>query len=283
MKKIRRRKPQNEESSPKPGVAARKVLNDCGIDSIQSLTTVKLKDIIQSRGAFYEEINLDRKDGRIVTYENRSVISIDKSITDPGKKRFTSAHELGHFELHKDLTIAADSLYELYNWYQAGSHEKEANAFASELLMPSDLFKSECAGKKFGPELIDHLSNTFIVSPTAAILKFVKAGNHPICVFCSKGNKVKWWQMSDDMWSMAHDFVEGWDRYVSRLATELPPPPDSVAGQLMTARGNQSIERVQEIEKSTWFLTHEDDNPPMYEYCNYIPAYNFALSVVWED
>lgn len=258
-------------------------MDDCGIDSVQSLTSVKLKDVIQSRGAFYEEINLNRKDGRIVTHGKRSVISINNSMTDPGKKRFAAAHELGHFELHKELTVAADTLYELCSWYKSGTHEREANAFASELLMPSRLFSSECDGKKFGPELIEYLSNTFVVSRTAAILKFVKAGNHPICVFCSQNNKVKWWQMSEKMWYMDHESVENWHRYVIGVNPKFAPPPDSVAGQLMSARGGQPVERMQEVEKSTWFHIIPEDNPPMFEYCNYIPAYDFALSVVWED
>lgn len=264
----------------KAEAAARKVLTELGIESIQTLTSVKLKDVIQARGAFYEEIYLDRKDGRIVTYQNKSVISINKSISDTGKKRFTAAHELGHFELHKNLSVNADTQYELCDWYKAGSHEKEANEFASELLMPTKIFKQECEGKKFGPQLIEHLSNTFIVSRTAAILKFIKAGNHPACVVCTKNNKIKWWKMSSEMESMEHTLIRGWMRYKVRVATDLSPPPDSVVGQILKKRGSPSY---QEIDKSTWFLTHPNDNPIMLEYCNFIPSYDFALSVVWEE
>lgn len=268
----------------KAEAVARKVLSDSGIDTIQSLTTIELKDVIQSRGAFYEEIDLDGKDGRIVSYQDRSVISINKSILDQGKKRFTAAHELGHFELHKNLLLKPDSQFELCNWFQSGSHEKEANEFASELLMPSKMFQTECAGKKFGPNLIESISNSFVVSRTAAILKFVKTGIHPVCVICSKDNKINWWKMSPDMESMEHAFIRGWLRYKIRVATNLPPPPDSVVGQVMKSnRSAQGIERYQQIEKSTWFLTHPNDDPKMFEYCNYIPAYNFALSVIWED
>lgn len=268
----------------KAEATARQILVSAGIDSIPALTSLKLKDLIQARGAYYEEIELDGKDGRIVTHKDRSVISINKFITDTGKKRFTAAHELGHFELHKSLSVNADTPYELCDWYQKGGHEKEANDFASELLMPTKMFREECKGKKFGPNLIEHLTNTFIVSRTAVILKAAKLAIHPMCIFCSKDNKVSWWKMSEGMDTMEHDFIPGWVRYIIKVSTKLPPPPDSVAGQLMRAgRGTQSIEKFQEIEKSTWFRIHPQDNPPMFEYCNYIPSYNFALSVVWED
>jgi len=155
--------------------------------------------------------------------------------------------------------------------------------------MPTRLFRAECEGKKFGPQLIEHLSKTFMVSRTAAILKFVKDGNHPICVFCSKKNRVKWWKMSEDMETMEHTFIGGWLRYKVKVSTKFPPPMDSVAGQLTRRspgypplKKNQE-ENFQEIEKSTWFLTHPEDDPKMFEYCNYVPAYNFTLSVVWED
>jgi len=267
----------------KAEAAARQILVGSGIDSIPALTSVKLKDLIQARGAYYEEIELDGKDGRIVTLKDRAVISINKFITDTGKKRFTAAHELGHFELHKSLSVNADTPYELCDWYQKGGHEKEANDFASELLMPYKLFKQECEGKKFGPDLIEHLANTFIVSRTAVILKFVKAGNHPVCVFCSKDNKVKWWKMSEVMATMEHPFIPNFTRYKVKVSSKFPPPADSVAGQLMRSGNGRSNDKCQEIEKSTWFVTHPNYDPPMFEYCNYVPQYNFALSVVWED
>lgn len=270
----------------KAAETAQNILEQFGIDDSLSLASLSMKDLIQARGAFYEESSMDGKDGRIVTFNGRSVITINKLITDTGKKRFAAAHELGHYELHKHLVVNADSHSDLCNWFQAGYHEKEANEFASELLMPQKIFREQCHEKKFGPDLIDHLSRTFVVSKTAAILRFIKEGNHPICVFCSQDNKVKWWQMSKEMETMEHEFIEHekWVRYRIGVSTKFPPPPESVAGQLMNdPRQGQNISRFQEIDKSTWFYTLPEDNPVMYEYCNFIPTYNFALSVVWAD
>lgn len=264
--------------------AAQRVLIDAGLDDLESLVSVNLRRLILSRGAFYEEVELKGKDGRIVSADGRSIITISTSVTDRGKKRFTAAHELGHFELHKDLTISADTQYELCNWYQSGPQEKEANEFASELLMPYRLFSTQCKGVKFQPTLIDHLATSFVVSKTAAIMKFLKAGNHPICVICVKDNKVKWWKMSKAMEEAEHETVPGWDRYKIKVTSNLPPPPHSVVGQLFKRDNRfQYPEKFQEIDKSTWFLTTQNDDPKMFEYCHFVPAYNFALSVIWED
>lgn len=70
----------------KSEAAARKVLLECGLDDINSLVNANLRRLILSRGAYYEEIDLKGKDGRIVTFEGRSIISISSAITDRGKK-----------------------------------------------------------------------------------------------------------------------------------------------------------------------------------------------------
>lgn len=264
-------------------IAAKRILDHFGLDDLASIQELDLQTLIQSRGAFYEEENLDGKDGRIVTHDGRSIITINRGISDKGKKRFTAAHELGHFELHKNLAVVADTQYELCNWYQTGGHEREANEFASELLMPSKIFKDLCKGKKFNKELLFRLSEAFVVSRTAAILKFLKIGNHPVLVVCTQNNKVKWWKMSKSMEDAEHVFVPDWLRYKVKVTNNLPPPMDSVAGQIFRSGSSSLIERVQKIEKSTWFLTAKNDDPEMFEFCHFIPSYNFALSVIWED
>ena len=52
------------------------------------------------------------------------------------RRRFTTAHEIGHFLLHKDLV--SDSLIDdaFYRSNLSNKTEAEANAFAADLLMP---------------------------------------------------------------------------------------------------------------------------------------------------
>lgn len=264
-------------------VAARKVIFEAGLDEIQYLRQANLKELIQWRGAFYEEWQMNGKDGRIVSHGGKSIITINSSINDAGKKRFTAAHELGHFELHKGLAVVADTQYELCNWYQSGSHEKEANEFASELLIPTALFQEQCKGQKFGPKLLMSLAEAFLVSRTAAILKFQRAGNHPIMVVCVKHNRIKWWKMSKSMEEAEHDYIESWMKYRVAFTDRLPPPPHSVVGQLFNKQNRyDTSDRHQQVEKSVWFQTKGEDSE-MFEFCHYIPSYDFALSVIWAD
>lgn len=254
----------------KAELTAQKVLDACGLDDP---TELPISEIILGRRAFYEEKPLSGKEGEIITVKGKSIITINSQIEYESKKRFAAAHELGHFEMHKDLyPIISDTDQDLLSWFQGGPHEVEANEFASEFLMPSTVFYKECERKVFGPDLIDHLAKRFQVSKTAAILKFVKAGNHPICIVFCKGNKMKWFKPS-------HDF-----RYFLEFQRDFPPPTGSVAYELYTTKKvYTSNESKQDIWKSDW-LRMNDDEPDsrFFEYCLFAKSYDYTISVIWE-
>ena len=78
-------------------------------------------------------------------------ISVNKSHI-PARQRFTIAHEIGHFVLHKDKvseTVEDDTFYRssLSNWQEA-----EANRFAADVLMPFSLISQLIAEGVDTPE-----------------------------------------------------------------------------------------------------------------------------------
>lgn len=254
----------------KAEIAARNVLESCGINDP---TEVPLETVIFSQRAFYEEVPLMGKEGEIVSAGGRSIISVNSNILYESKKRFAAAHELGHFILHRNiLPVFTDTEEQLMSWYQDGPHEQEANQFAAEFLMPSHIFYQECLRKKFGPEVIEHLSNKFIVSKTAAILKFAVRGNHPIFIVYCKDGLMKWWKKSTDFY---HYF---------NFRRNAPPPRNSVAAEIFAKKKAYiGDEAKQEIWKSDWFeLKENEEDSKFYEYCIYSPSYNFTISVLWQ-
>ncbi|MDB4582388.1 ImmA/IrrE family metallo-endopeptidase [Draconibacterium sp.] len=255
----------------KAELKAKNVLSECGLDEpIES----SLSEIILGRKAFYEELPLEGKDGEIVSVGGRSIITINSQIQFDTKKRFAAAHELGHYELHRDLKpIFSDTEESFVNWYKSGLQETEANEFAAEFLMPSEIFYKECERKKFGPDVIQHLATRFQVSKTAAILKFVKRGNHPVVIVYCKDNKMKWFKPS-------HDF-----RYFLEFEKDSPPPTGSVAYELFTTKKIYSGDELkQDIWKSDWLRMKDDDEPDsrFFEYCMFVRLYNYSISIIWE-
>jgi Zn-dependent peptidase ImmA (M78 family) len=98
------------------------------------------------------------------------------------RQRFTIAHELGHFILHRKNSTSSEQLfidrdflvkYRSSNKYSPSEYEQEqqANAFAATLLMPEEFVLAELAKIDYDDlteiELIDALARVFEVSPTA--------------------------------------------------------------------------------------------------------------------
>lgn len=250
--------------------SAKKVLWDCGLDDP---TDFELSDIILGRGAFYQEKPLKGKEAEIVSFGGRSIITLNSDIQFEGKKRFAAAHELGHYEMHRNLTpLIVDSESDLLSWYKGGIQEIEANEFAAEFLMPSEVFYKECTGKKFSPKLIEELAQRFQVSKTAAILRFVKRGRHPICVVCCENNKMKWWKASSDF------------RYFLQFERDKNPPTGSVAYEVFTSgKVYQGDESAQDIWRSDWFILRDEERDSrFFEYCLYARSYGYTISIIWE-
>ena len=87
--------------------------------------------------------------GVLVSQGDVHTIGVNMNNVDT-RKRFTVAHEIGHYILgHQREGIfvdSADKYFTIFNFRNANSstgefvQEREANAFAASLLMPTDLF-----------------------------------------------------------------------------------------------------------------------------------------------
>ncbi len=145
---------------------ARKVLKDCGITE----PPVDLQRLLEKQGYEYLEVDTFPKkvDALFVETDDACYFAVN-SCHHLHRKRFSVAHEFGHILLKHNVGYY-DSDISIDNPLDAQSHnssedafEKEANAFAGELLIPLDMLK-----KEFGktPE-IGVLAGAFLVSQDA--------------------------------------------------------------------------------------------------------------------
>lgn len=253
----------------KSALKARELLEYCGIDDPATLSIV---DLIVYNDGIVQEIPLENCDGRMVMKNGKSIVSLNSNIEFPSKKRFVLAHELGHILLHADKEVTFSDDYSTLEAYRHGDQEKEANDFATELLMPEPLFKHACFKQKFGSELLRTLSDRFNTSITSTTYRYIDLGPHPICVFYSKDGKVQYWRKSEEF------------RYWIPDINKLNVPTDSVAHEYYSKGTIYSKkDSDQQISKSTWFeLGEYDKDTPMFEFCIITPRYNTILSVIWE-
>ena len=65
----------------------------------------------------------------------------DGACAGNGRDRFTLAHELGHYFMHKDVDLALSRIDTKYTVPAYCNSEWQANTFASALLMPDHIIK----------------------------------------------------------------------------------------------------------------------------------------------
>jgi Zn-dependent peptidase ImmA (M78 family) len=258
---------------------AKELLLEIGFEEI---TDIPMDIFVAGLGATLIEIPLKNSDGKIVRGNSKTLIKINSEIQFEERKRFTVAHEIGHFLLHSKLDLGAhNETSNTLNWFNTtvqqakkGIQEWEANDFASELLMPEDLIRKETFRKKFSPDLVKDLSIRFKTSLTSIIYRLLSLDIYPLfVVFVNKGI-VRYWSKSNNFWIKVKNI------------TKLAPPEDSVALEYIDANYEylySGKEKAQQIYKSIWFeLKDDEDDSDFFEYCIPTKQYETIISVIWE-
>lgn len=255
--------------------AAVKLLGEFGLDDV---IDIDLRDLVFARKLLYREAPLGDCEGRIVFGDKgHAIITVNSETSYLPRKRFSIAHELGHFEL-KHREIHYDNEASL-DYYKFGNQEAEANEFASELLLPSAQFEKVVRGKAFSPSLIDDVAQKFGTSLSSALFKYVDYGPHPIVAIYSYNGRVKYYRKSQAFTRRLIDF------------TNLPVPNNSVTEEWFKDHTVYGPEDIQRVDLAVWFdLSHRksiddyDQGPSMCnEHCFVSERFNTALTVIWED
>lgn len=178
-----------------PAHAAIDLLNELGWSDPSDMT---MEDIAWAKGLIVRYSKMDGSQGRILMSKDEAIITINSAITYQPKINYIIAHEIGHAQLHRHLSLFNDSDKTLSEWYAQGPHEKEANAFAAELLMPRDLFVRKVKNKKLELPLIEDVAGYFKASKTATFLRYRDLGDFPVMIIFIDDGIIKWKSCSDD-------------------------------------------------------------------------------------
>lgn len=188
--------------------------------------------------------------------------------------RFSFAHELGHYIIddhrnalmqpgvkpHGSITLMSDLRI-----------EREADLFAACLLMPENRIREDVFRQKFNFALIDMISKKYQVSITAALLRFIALGNHPIMVVCSRAGKVIWRRFNEDF--PFYNLLTGPGNTV---------PPNTSVGDYF--KEGTKYDRTETVFAEDWFILQNssDRGRQFFEHCIYVERLNQVVSVIWE-
>ena len=259
-----------------PTSMADRLINELGI--LDKADLLRLEEIAWVRGALVEDDELDGAEARLVIAKGRGVITITTNIQDQ-RRRFSIAHELGHFEMHKgiqELSLCLNQdIQELPNKSTSNKLEQEANEFASALLMPKQFFAPLCLSEEPSLSYITSLANQFMTSLTATALKYIKFCNEPVAIVMSQNSKIQWFQSSSDFDSLRDDL-----NFFIELHSILEP--DTLAAKLF--KDSNYPKRKARVHASSWFTPgNYNKDATIQEHSIAMPNYEAVLTLLWID
>lgn len=163
-----------------------------------------------------------------------------------GRIRFTLAHELGHFLLHRDKKDSFQcSEMDMLNWSDEEKNiESQADLFASYLLMPLDDYREQVT-TTIDLDLFSHCADRYGVSLTAAILKWLDHTDQKAVLVMSNDGFMKW------AWSSKSAFKAG--AYFRTRNNVIPIPDNSLAANSVIKTDRKGIA----VRANIWFKNAE--------------------------
>lgn len=161
------------------GMKAEALISELGISAPQE---IDVEAIAMDSGVEVQYARLSGCEASLVGFEDRAIATINPSSVR-GRERFSIAHEIGHWHLHRgrsfqcraddaDLNLASDRVV-----------EKEADTFAAHLLMPQPIFLplvKQIGNPNF--KQLGDLAASFETSLMATALRLVNVNTLPVIV-----------------------------------------------------------------------------------------------------
>jgi len=137
----------------------------------------------------------------------------------PGRSNFTIAHEFGHYVLHRKVQGAFQCSQSATLGISGAKIEREADQFASYLLMPIDDFSAHVAGRRMTLDVLGECAARYGVSLTAATLKWLEFTDQSAIAIMGREGMLHWWRASDSAKKYAFaNLHEGMELPVDSLA-----------------------------------------------------------------
>lgn len=227
---------------------------------------VDIDDIAWLRGALVKDIPMSGAQGRCCRVGTEARISVNQQVKYLPRRRYIVAHELGHLEIHRDRNqLALCTEQDIGEDYDQGT-EREANAFASELLMPRSLWEKCVDIRQPTLDIVAELADRFQVSLTAAALRFVKLCPERCAIAFAREGRVVWSALSPDFgYSIRRD------NQISTYALASDYFRNGAVGS-----------RPETVSAEAWIDSKKvGSDHDLREHCRALPSLGATLSLLW--
>ena len=210
-------------------------------------------------------------DGTLVRSRSaqKGVIGVRESIREHGRKRFTIAHEIGHFVMphHRLLkNVCAEKVIDSYRTTLSKA-ELEANEFAAEFLLPAPAMRERFQGE---PSLakISRVAEEFETSLSATARRFVDLTPAAVALLWLRGGKVEWFHKND-----AFSYF---------LPVEDLPSAKSMAGRVFA--GEPGGNDFEPVDPGLWLGRWDAERVDrLLEHSVGLPNYDAVLTLLWVE
>jgi len=232
---------------------------------IESASEIHIKDIAMELGVYVRERILEASEARLVRKGNLGIITVNAGIPEEGRKRFAIAHELGHFELHRNSQLVFCTENDMCVWNEDKRQEIEANEFAAALLMPESLFTKYRKVEPPNMDAVIRLAKEFRTTLTSTALRYVQLSVEPCAVVISRDGIIRWYQKSEDF----HFHVQVGERlspfsYAAGFYKGVAPPA-----------------QPERVPADSWLAGNISEDAEIFENSFPLGNYNVVLSLLW--
>lgn len=174
--------------------AAERLLIGLGIVAAKE---IDLDAIAWSMGAAVKYRHMDRADATIVGSQKRAVIAVNSS-SIPTRRRFSLAHELGHWHHHRGRILFCGPSDIGSQSNGPLNPERQADAFASDLILPGYLVRPAIAKMaKLNLASAREIAEEFKVSLTATLIRILNDNSFPMLLVCHGKDRRRWFKRAD--------------------------------------------------------------------------------------
>jgi len=225
----------------------------------------ELATIASRIGLIVREKPLEGCDGVLVRVQSqmKGGVIIRSTIPEKTKKRFTLAHEIGHYLLpsHSFREVACTG--KQINCWIGDRVEREADSFAAELLLPSTLRKRF----QFIPSFvkIGAIAEEFGTGFITTIRRHIDLTDLMCAMIYSVNGRAKYFHISK--------------RFPYRVPIKELPHPESIASHLF--QKPDLYELSSEICSDYWIIKDDCQYVRLFELSRYLRSFNAVVSLVW--
>lgn len=235
-----------------------------GVDAARDLDTTAGK-----LGLVIKEVEADAFEGVLRRIKGRPIgtIALSRRVTDPRRRKFTLAHELGHYILPSHGETGSPCRpKDIERWDPSlRAREIEANRFAAVTLMPrqtiSDVYNEE---PSFGA--VEAIFRRRGCSFTASAYRYVELSGERVAIVWSEDGVAKWAKGSEELY---------------RRVLVGPLSRESVASELF--RGRAEPNDFERVPAAAWFAEKNvKAGATILEHSKRLGSYG-VITLIWVD